>query len=219
MAGDVAKLTITQFDVSTKAVNESMQFAVMLNPSGYSQALSVEYDVRPAFGRIPQTRFVSSMPETLELEELVLDGTGVLGAGPDVMEQVSWLRAVAYEPPQSTSIDLQRPVVQVSWGSLLFIGRIEEMTVKYTLFAPNGRPLRARVKLGFTEYQPEAEEEQDTAPAGTLEVAMADADSLPLKCFELYGDPNACMEVALFNGLTSFRDIPAGTVLRFPPGL
>jgi hypothetical protein len=114
----------------------------------------------------------------------------------------------------------EAPVVQVVWGSLIFYGRAEGMKFDYTLFMPNGEPLRAKITLNFVEYTSAAEiakESQPRSPDLTHLVTVRAGDTLPLLCEQIYRDPAYYLEVARINGLTAFRQLEPGLTLRFPP--
>lgn len=224
MSGSKQKLSITQWDVKKKAATSAV-FSVMLNPSGYSQTIKIKYVQQKIPGKAaPEPKYGGTSPETLELEELIFDGTGVVSpqggssSAPSVKKQIEDLKHVVYDP--ITGDRVERPVVQVIWGSLSFLGRIETIVAKYTLFKPSGEPLRARVKLTFSEYSPDDENaiknQQSSATNITKQEKVKAGGSLPLMCFVNYQDSKAYKKVAKANGLTSFRGIPVGTTLVFP---
>ena len=224
MPGSKQKLTITQWDLANKKASGTV-FSAMLNPSGYSRSIKINYvNEKPINKMPPEKKFAGIGAETLELEELVLDGTGATGAGPggvmppDVLSQVATLKKIAYEPPSGNKLD--RPVVEVVWGKLSFLGRVETLNIKYTLFKPNGEPLRARVKLTFCEFNTSYESTLQANAASTAALAQqvqVSADSsLPLMCFQLYQDAARYMAVARANDLTSFRTLAPGVALLFP---
>jgi nucleoid-associated protein YgaU len=106
------------------------------------------------------------------------------------------------------------------WGSWIFNGRLQSLAVQYTLFKPNGDPLRAKLTLTFTSSitEKEAELRADTqSPDLSHRVLVRDGDTLPLLCERIYGDPGYYIEVARFNGLVDFRRLEPGTRLHFPP--
>lgn len=45
------------------------------------------------------------------------------------------------------------PTVTISWGSLLFTGVIEAFAVSFTMFLPDGTPVRAVVALEFRSFE------------------------------------------------------------------
>jgi hypothetical protein len=215
MSGAKQRLSIKRWDVASKQVKGGV-FTVMLNPAGYQR------DVASSYSEGERKRLDSVMPEGLKLDDLVFDGTGIInpdkGTPMDVDTQLAKLKAVLYGAPAGDTV--KRPVVQLSWGSLYFLGRIEHMKVKYTLFKPNGQPLRARVSLKFVEFDEEYERKRADAvdeAIMTRQIEVKAGDTLPLLCFNAYQDPGRAQAVARANGLTSFRNVPPGQQLAFGP--
>jgi len=223
MPGSKQKLSITSWDVKTKSATDNT-FSAMLNPTGYSQSLKVKYTAKAIPGVAePEVNYSCTAAETLEMEDLILDGTGVLNssgipATTDVKSQIALLKKVVYESPNNDKVE--RPVVQIIWGSLNFIGRVNNLVAKYTMFKPSGEPLRARVKLSFTEYKDADEKAQagaaTSAAALTRQVQISDSTNLPLMCASVYQNSSMYMDVAKFNDLTSVLGLVAGVSLLFP---
>lgn len=194
-------------------------FQALINPSGYGHDFSIKYAKAQSLGQAGnESKFHASQPEKLSLKELVLDGTGVVpGTTKTVKQQVEELRNAVYT---YVGTKHEAPIVQVVWGSLIFYGRVEGLKFDYTLFKPNGEPLRAKISLNFVEYTSAAEivkEENRNSPDLTHLVVVKAGDTLPLLCDRIYRDSNYCVEVARINGLSSFRHLEPGTTLRFPP--
>lgn len=194
-------------------------FQALINPSGYGHDYSIKYSKAQTLGQAgSEAKFHASQPEKLSLKELVLDGTGVVpGTTKTVKQQVESLRDAVYT---YVGDNHEAPIVQVLWGSLIFYGRAEGLKFDYTLFKPNGEPLRAKISLTFVEYispQQIVKEEGDNSPDLTHLVVVQAGDTLPLLCERIYRDSAYYMEVARFNGLSSFRHLQPGTNLRFPP--
>lgn len=205
---DKARLKIEQLD---KAGNPGDTFEAAINPATYS--LSTE------FCFTEENKLLQELPDKLELPALILDGTGVVPTGDGqprtVPEQLAALRKVV---TVSADSDYRtRPIVRVSWGTLQFRGRVKKMDVTYTLFAPNGVPLRATVKLGFIgpdtppAFGPSATPDPQ-APQLRKQLQVS-ADTLPQICFSAYADPGRDQAVARANALTSIRNLPPGQSL------
>jgi hypothetical protein len=108
----------------------------------------------------------------------------------------------------------------LAWAQLQFQCVLTSMNVSYTLFMPDGTPLRAKVAVTFQSYTSEtqlAKEENKNSPDMTHVVAVAAGDTLPLLCHKIYGDSGYYLKIAHFNGLLDFRNVPPGTQLLFPP--
>lgn len=196
-------------------------FKVMMNPSGYTHTYSIDYNEKSALGQpAPNPRFNAMGQGSIKFKDLVIDGTGVVPLsllGDDVETQITKLNQVVY----SYDGDSHEPrVVRLLWGSLSFVGRLKNMTVDYTLFKPNGKPLRAKVGLEFASFKTIAEakkEANQTSPDLTHLVEVKSGDTLPLMCHRIYKNSAYYVEVARINGLVSFRDLKPGMRLRFPP--
>lgn len=196
-------------------------FQALINPAGYGHDFSVRYAKNQALGQANnETKFNVSRPEKLSLKELVLDGTGAVAGSTTVTPvkaQVQALRDTVYT---YVGTKHEAPIVQLVWGSLIFYGRVESMKFDYTLFMPNGEPLRAKISLSFVGYASVAEivkESQTSSPDLTHLVLVRAGDTLPLLCERIYRDPRYYLAVARINGLTAFRQLQPGSSLRFPP--
>lgn len=224
----ITKLTIAPCDVDESGPTAKMaeKVVVMLNPSGYTHGYEICYNKKAAMGQSSlQPKFTNSGKEKVNFD-ILIDGTGCisvldLGSGVDVLKDVKTrindLNKVCYAYNGSNH---QPNTVQLLWGSLLFYGRLESMSVEYTLFKPSGQPLRAKVKLAFIGSVSSTEEAlaaNKTSPDLTHVIEFKAGDSLPLLCFKIYKNSAYYLDVAKSNGITSFRDIKPGTKLYFPP--
>lgn len=220
MSGAKQKLTIRQWNTQTGKLEPSPVFTAMLNPAKYTRSRSVQYtdDPAQADGTIPERRIKDISADTLELDELVLDGTGIVDAPAttrDVDGQIALLRRVLHDPVGDQKV--RHAVVEILWGSMSFQGRLTSMKVDYTLFSAAGTPLRARVKLAFTAYEKSsAKLAAGAAAPQTRQIRLVGGDSLPLLCFKAYNDASLFQAVALFNQLTSIRRLRPGELLTLP---
>lgn len=215
------KLTIHQCEVNDGKVEakKSPKFEAMINPVGYQQISCIQYGKNAAIGVANETKFNKTTPDKYEFKELVLDGTGVVSlVGLETVEdQIRCLREVAYTYDGTTH---QTPVVRVLWGPLEFKARLKSLKVDYTLFTPDGKPLRAKVSLSFAEYKTDQQilrEARLESPDLTHLIEVKAGDTLPNLCYRIYSDASYCMVVARINRLSNFRCLKPGQVLRFPP--
>lgn len=216
MPGAKEPFSIYRCDEKGVKIMPEQRFQAMLNPGSYTHTRT------PGLSDIKTKKPRAQQPQlqTLSLEDLVFDGTGVVEmATPlSVDAQIRNLAEIV-DLAEPVNDKLKRPVVLLAWGSLHFIGRLVSMAVKYTLFRPDGLPLRARVTLQFAEYQPG---EAVAAPQVgdyvlVRQVRVKQAATLPLICFEAYQDSALTAVVALANDLTSFRKLRAGQTIKLPP--
>lgn len=195
-------------------------FEAMINPAGYKRQLSIDYNKQKTLGQSSTDPMFSAIcPEVLTLDNLVLDGTGVvtLIGLENVKDMIDNLLKVIYvyegkkhEPNH----------VRLLWGSFIFFGRAQSISIDYTMFKHDGTPLRAKVHLSFLGWMSK-EEEQLTANPSSPDlshlVEVRAGDTLPLLCNSIYNDSSYYREVARINNLTNFRNLEPGLLLRFPP--
>jgi hypothetical protein len=219
------KLTIVpctvEGETTIKADDDpSKKFEAMINPAGYKRQLSIDYNKQKTLGQSgTDSKFSAICPEVLTLENLVLDGTGVvtLIGIQDIKGMIDRMLKVIYvyegekhEPNH----------VRLLWGNLIFFGRAQSISIDYTLFKHNGTPLRAKVHLSFIGWMSAQKESllaNPSSPDLSHLVEVRAGDTLPLLCNRIYNDSSYYREVARINNLTNFRNLAPGLLLRFPP--
>ena len=198
-------------------------FEVMINPATLSCTAGICYSDDNTQGGIgSEQKFTKVQPDKLNFE-IVVDGTGVVnlpisGIGSDdVKTQIKSLKAITFN---YVGDNHEPNVVKILWGTNIFYGRLDSMGLEYTLFKPGGDPLRAKVKLSFTEFlskEEAAKKKDDQSPDMTHFIEVKGSDTLPALCRKIYGDGAYYLDVARINNLVNFRHIRPGTRLRFPP--
>ena len=219
------KLTIQACSLGKKGSPKAggPKFKTMINPESYKREYSIEYNKDKALGKLaPELKFSNYNEEKISFD-FVIDGTGVTdrihmsGRLREVKTQIKDLKDIVYT--YKGSMHQPRPV-KLTWGPMFFFGRLTSMSVNYTLFKPDGSPLRAKISLAFSEYVSRQEESKRAGRSSPdlshTRVAKA-GDTLPLLCHEIYKDSTLYLYIARENHLTDFRNIPSGTRLSFPP--
>lgn len=219
------RLTLTRCSVSDagRTTLEADEFSAMINPAEFTLDRAISYNTEPTLGQLgSDVKFSAIQPEKVKFN-LVLDGTGVVpaataaAAGKSVRQHLNDLLKVVYKY-DSPRHEPSR--VRLLWGSFIFYGRMESMSTQYTLFRPNGDPLRAKVTLGFLRFLSKNEEvlvSNRSSPDLSHSVEVRSGDTLPLLCQRIYGDGRYYLEVARFNRLNDFRRLRPGLRLHFPP--
>lgn len=204
-------LTIADEGASTK-------FEVMINPANYSVAKTNCFNENKANGQTaPQLKYSGTKGDVLSFD-FVLDGTGVvkLIGLKSVKSQIETLKKVVNYDGKEHDLKTNKVV----WGSLKFEGYMTSMNIDYTLFKPTGDPLRAKVKLSFTEKITVEEANalaNRSSPDLTHMIEVKAGDTLPQLCHRVYGTSDYYINVARLNNLDNFRELSAGTKLVFPP--
>ena len=216
-------------------------FKVPVNPENFSKNYKVEYETRRPHGQHGTNgRFNSTAPEEFKIE-FTLDGTNTIEGyeydGLFKKETASDANVNNRETPNEDLVDQQlqkfletvyeldgeihRPrFCKVTWGVELFQGILSNLDVNYNLFHPNGKALRIKISATFLDYVAKEERERrkrNRSPDLTRLKRLKDGERLEKMVQEIYGDNKFLLQVARANSLTSFRKIPIGLELRFPP--
>jgi hypothetical protein len=192
-------------------------YAVFLNPESFVHKSENAYDTPHPPGSAGDTpRFNYSSQGSLDFN-LLLDGTRAIdGRQIEVSQEVAALRDLAF----NYHGQVRSPYyVQVAWGSFLFQGRLATFNVTYSLFRPDGTPVRAKIDLAFvsfTDNKTLAQLDGQHRDAALLSYLVKAGDTLPQLCHAIYGNANHYLAVAKHNNLVHIGKLVAGTVLHFP---
>lgn len=207
-------------------------FEVPYNPTefGFSKSAQVADIAIPGLDA-PVLQFVRGDTETLTLE-LFFDSTrhGMgSGAQPVTTELDAFYRLVKVEGALHAP-----PLVRITWGEHFpgqvhnggtrpqpaFDAVVVSVARKYTLFSPDGVPLRANVTLQLKEYRTLEEQLQalnlQSADHTRVHVVQ-EGENLTTIAADAYADPAHWRLIARHNGLRNARDLAAGQVLELPP--
>lgn len=216
--GQLTKLKIVAYQDKNLSSATGNEFTMMLNPTSYEQKKGISYNMDESMEGGNHPTYHGYKDENLAFEFQV-DTTGVISGTekrelPDIIKELEntiyAYVGTAHEPPY----------LKVEWGTLNFQGRINNMQVNYIFFSPEGKPLRAKIKLEFVRYVDIATQEKEknkSSPDLSHIITVTSGDTLPALCQRIYNSTMYCQEVARINGLTGFRYIEPGTELLFPP--
>jgi nucleoid-associated protein YgaU len=224
MSGELTKLLIKAYsDVKYSSAVAEGEFKTLVNPENYSSKYKIEQSKDQAQGTSASApKFKKALPEDLNLEFL-FDGTGVFskagggGSNNGIINDIEKFKHVVC----NYNGDKHQPnYLIISWGALLFKGKLTELEITYKLFKPDGTPLRAVAKARFQgaiEDKLRVAKENNTSPDLTHIRIVKAGDKLPLMAFQIYGDPKYYLEVARINKITNFRNVKTGQKIFFPP--
>ncbi len=219
--GKLEKVQILAYNNPDFADNHQVgdPFKALINPETYALEYKVEFTEGQGHGTSHATqRFNVKAPEELSFEFL-FDSTGIIDQNPrnDVFGDVNTFKTMMLEYDSQSHEPKHFKLV---WGHLLFKGRCTSLSITYKLFNPDGSPIRAVCKAGFKGSIEEtlrvAIENPQSSDLTHYKTVMQ-GDTLPLLCYQVYGDSKYYLEVAKVNNLINFRQIAQGTDLFFPP--
>jgi hypothetical protein len=213
-------------DDSFTATSQKAQITVYINPAQYSHSYSVSYNDTQAQGSSAGSPEYNKTPADIVTFQLIFDGTGVVpsplpGLVPytqdGITTQIDGFMKLAFDYDG----EIHSPnFIQLAWGTLVFNCRLSKLNITYTLFKPDGTPLRARADVTFVEYRNQqeiAKEENAQSPDLSRIVTVRGGDTLPLLCYSIYGSSVYYAEVARINGMVGFRELIPGEKILFPP--
>lgn len=195
------------------------KYEVMYNPSTISVKLQVDRDGNQADGATsaPMT-FKRIKPQDYSFE-FIIDGTGASGVFPkkDVPEDVAAFLKTVYH---LNGEQHQPRYLKILYGSILLKCVLKSVDVNYNLFSQAGKPLRAKITAAFISCL-----DQDlsdminnrSSPDMTHLRKVSASDKLVRMSNKIYKNNLLFVEVARANNLNSFRSLPEGTQLFFPP--
>ncbi|WP_017326311.1 LysM peptidoglycan-binding domain-containing protein [Synechococcus sp. PCC 7336] len=229
--GELTKVKIIAFK-DKKYSDKLGEFDLPINPDRFSQSFKIEYDEKQATGsQGSDPKFKFTKPEELKLN-FTFDGTGVVPVKQggdtfhkDAIAQLQSFLSIVYSMNEAT----HKPnFLRLLWGNFSFGGGgqngfdciLKDLQINYTLFAPDGKPLRVKLSATFLNYIEQVRrlnEQGKQSPDVTHQRTVAAGDKLPLMSHRIYGDADYYLQVAKVNGLVNFRRLGTNTDLRFPP--
>jgi hypothetical protein len=221
----LTKMVIHSFEKNDfKKEDESLLFTTPINPETFTKTSKIELDTSRGHGQ-PGTnpKYKSTAPEELKIE-FILDGTRTMEGyvkkfeKMEVHAQIEAFTNCVYKYEGK----IHRPrFLIVRWGSdVRFPCVLSTMDINYSLFNPNGNPLRAKITAVFIKY------ESDIAVAAAARMSSPDlthiktvkqGDRLDLMTYNIYNDSSYFLQVALANNLSTVRRLSPGFDLFFPP--
>ncbi|MBL7494825.1 LysM peptidoglycan-binding domain-containing protein [Frankia sp. CNm7] len=233
------KLTITY----KKGGVKKEKIEALFNPSEISRSRSIQWE--PPKGGVtgqvldkrPQ-KFIGVQPETLSIS-LLFDTYESRGdADNRVVGALKSLRDTANPFASGTASDVTKltrevvrlakidsethepPVCELSWGEYehIFTGVLVQLDQHFTMFLPDGTPVRATLDCTFAEYRTRARskaEEPHSADVVKSRV-LRRGDTLHSLAAEEYGDPGLWREIARANRIANPLRVRPGTVLTIP---
>ncbi|HEU4719674.1 MAG TPA: hypothetical protein VFU15_17640 [Bacteroidia bacterium] len=194
-------------------------YTVMINPDSIKWSRSVEYnEQQPPDTSSPSQKYKNTPSEKLSFD-IVIDCTGIVDSTRTSMAtEISSLETICY----TYNGKIHRPnFVKVQWGKdISFNGVLTSFDTSYTLFRPDGSPLRAKISLSFSQYISVSTVTKIDAPSSpdlTHMVTVVQDVNLPQLCTKVWNDYSFYIQVARYNGLNKFRNLKSGTKLIFPP--
>jgi LysM repeat protein len=185
---------------------------VMFNPEEYSLNRDNNFASQAVPGlSAPLLQFVHGNARTLEMELLF-----------DTYEKLTDVRIQTQRLITFMEIDSNLhapPILKVAWASLQFRCVLMRASQKFILFLPDGRPVRARVTVSFTEFiDPDRESKQvnrQTADFSKIHT-VKEGETISGIANQHYENPLLWRAIAIANGIDDPRALSPGEAFQIP---
>jgi nucleoid-associated protein YgaU len=236
--GDLQKLTIQHEEKSVGKFTGSIR--ALFNPTELSYGREVKWEQKRLADKgyassYAVQEFTSTEPSTLTVNLFfdtyeAHDGKVTLGhlkaavlptvaqrgrtSATSVQEYTKKLEGLA-----AVKQELHRPPqCRLKWGRYeFFAGVLTNLSYSYTMFLPDGTPVRASAACTFTERMLEAYKRELHSPDVARRYVVRRNDTLQSIAAEFYGDPAQWRVIARANGILNPRRLQPGVTLVIPP--
>ena len=213
--------------LATPSDSQGASLEVQYNPSELTFAKGAQIAEIPVPGLdTPLLQYVRGLAETTSIElffDTTDDGTGA-EAKPVTKKTDEFYRLIKADKETHAP-----PVLLFTWGGTSFPGGrrdglrcvVTSVRQQFTMFAPNGMPLRAKLTVELKEYKPltmHLRELGFLSSDHTKSTVVRESDRMDAIAYREYGDPRQWRRIAADNGIDDPLAVPAGAVLRVPQG-
>jgi nucleoid-associated protein YgaU len=216
----VSKAVIRRLDKNNNPVES---FECAFNPKEYTLTKANQWAQSKQSGsNMPDLEFTSGQPATLQLE-LLFDTYEQQKDVRKVYTDALW-KLMMVDPelkPNRPESKPWPPKVEFQWGTFLsFRAAVVNMTQKFTLFLPDGTPVRSTVTMTLKQTDDQqwlpGQNPTSGGTGGTQIWTVSEGETLPGIAYSVYGSPNKWRQIADANGLSQVRRLVPGTQLKIP---
>jgi len=202
------KASIIVMDTKGKRLDE---ISVLFNPSEYTMSKSISWCAAIKKDRDrPGLEYKNSDVETLSMDLFfdTYEANKDVRKYTDKITNLAKINASLHEPP----------LLRLTWGSLIgYFWVLTSVTKKFTMFRPDGVPVRATLSVTFTEYGREELRPREESSDRTKAYIVKEGDSLWSIASEEYDDPAQWRAIAQANNISNPRLLTSGMRLEIPP--
>lgn len=216
LTGELVKATITNLDT-----NDSIE--CMFNPKEYTFTKSNNWAQSKTKGKnVPQLEFNGGNPTDLKVElffDTYESGEDVRKKYTNAIWQLAMVNKDKEDPKTKKS---QPPKCEFRWGSMWsFKAVLADITQKFTLFLPDGTPVRATLNVTFRQTEdeglfPKQNPTSGGMPGHRTRIVKA-GETLDWIASQEYGEAKHWRYIAEVNRIDNPFQIKPGTVLQLPP--
>jgi hypothetical protein len=178
---------------------------------------------------VPTSEFQGGSAQTLSMD-LLFDTTDT---GKDVRKYTDFLTSLTLIKKSIRNESARPALVKFVWGNfsqsasskatralMSFTAYVKDVNITFSLFLPDGTPVRAETQVTFTAQKDEEvqpfQNPTSRSEARKLHVVNA-GETLDFIAYNEYGDATQWRHIASVNGLTNPKDLRAGQALKLTP--
>jgi hypothetical protein len=219
----------TSYQKARLEIEGQQPLACWFNPRQYAISKTNRWTAEPVVGAsLPAIQFGGGLARELTLE-LLFDAYDNAAKDVSVATDRLFLMMEATTQASGERDAARPPTVTFAWGpTVSFAAVARQLNVQYTLFAPDGTPIRALCTVTLVQVAkadsrsgsgPSAAE-AGTAAQGSGSPAsvhvVSEGDSLPSIAQSAYGDPSRWRDIAQANGIDDPLSPERGKALAIP---
>ncbi|CAG1020880.1 hypothetical protein MTYM_00601 [Methylococcales bacterium] len=216
LTGELVKATITNLDT-----NDSIE--CMFNPKEYTFTKSNNWSQSKTKGKnVPKLEFNGGNPTDLKVQlffDTYESGEDVRKKYTNAIWQLAMVNKDKEDPKTKKS---QPPKCEFRWGSMWsFKAVLADVTQKFTLFLPDGTPVRATLDVTFRQTEdeglfPKQNPTSGGMPGHRTRIVKA-GETLDWIAAQEYGEAKHWRYIAEVNRIDNPFQMKPGTVLQLPP--
>jgi hypothetical protein len=216
----------TNFQKAKLEIEGDEPIECWFNPKDYSIQKANNWEVKPVVGAgLPKAQFGGGNARELSLELLFNSApdSDVGGISDRLFKMMEVNQAFA-----SAKNSGRPPMVTFAWGgNLSFKAVAKSLSVQYTMFRPDGMPIRAQAKISLVQVQDAVGKSKGSgkkdpqnpttrAIAGLGSHIVREGDSLQSIAYASYGDPTQWRAIAEANDIDDPLRLRRGQALSIP---
>ncbi len=218
--GNLQAARIYEVTESGDEKSGGISVACMFNPFEYTVTKTNTYkEERSNRSDVPGFEFEKAGPQALKLS-LVFD---TFEEGEDVSRETNKLWKLMESKTRqegNRNRKVPPPEVAFEWGVFRFVAVITTMMQKFSLFKPDGTPVRANVQVTFTQHKDleDYPNQNPTSGGGDIQRVwrIIAGDRLDTIAYAVYGDATKWRQIATYNGIVNPLKLRAGQQLIIP---
>jgi hypothetical protein len=200
------------------------------NPKDFTLSKNNKWEIKTVTGQdLPTVQFGGSDSQKISLDLLFDDTDSDQGDVRNVCNTLFDMMKPNAQFKTGDNNNERPPKVEFGWGNFVtFKAVCDSLSIQYTMFKPDGTPIRAQAKLGLTQVEPAVlqggggsltrtrQNPTTTGVAGLRSHVFRDGDSLQSIAYAAYGDATKWRKIAEANGIDDPMRLKRGTILTIP---